>query len=71
VHRECRQQNSTYNGPKWKYEKELKRNMYDTVSTLRNMFNKMKVMLEDEIRQKTQTEKKQCNESRTRSLQEG
>jgi hypothetical protein len=39
-------------------KKELMKNIYNTVSTLRNMFNKMKVMLEDEMRQKTQTEKK-------------
>jgi tRNA threonylcarbamoyladenosine modification (KEOPS) complex Pcc1 subunit len=38
-------------------KKEFKTNIYETVSTLRNMFNKMKVMLEEEMRQETQTEK--------------
>jgi len=32
--------------------KELKNNIYETVSTFRNLFNSMKVMLEEEIRQK-------------------
>ena len=38
-------------------KKELKKNIYKTVSTLRNLVNSMQVMLEEEIRQKTQTEK--------------
>jgi hypothetical protein len=38
-------------------KKELKKDIYETVSTLRNIYNKMKVMLEEETRQKTQTEK--------------
>jgi len=38
-------------------KKELKKNIYETVSTLRNLFIKMKAMLEEGTRQKTQTEK--------------
>jgi len=38
-------------------KKELKKNIYETVSTLRNLVNRMQIMLEEEIRQKTQTEK--------------
>jgi len=38
-------------------KKELKKNICETVSTLRNLVNSMQVMLEVEIRQKTQTEK--------------
>ena len=37
-------------------EKELIKNIYETVSTLRNLVNRMQVMLEG-IRQKTQTER--------------
>jgi len=37
-------------------KKELKNNIYGTVSTLRNLVNRMQVMLEEEIK-KTQTEK--------------
>jgi len=37
--------------------KELKKNIYETVSTLRNQFIKMKVMLDEETKQKNQTEK--------------
>ena len=39
-------------------KKELKNNIYETVSTLRNLVNRMQAMLEEEIRQKTQTGKK-------------
>jgi len=41
-------------------KKELNKNIYETVSTLRNLVNRMKVMLEEEVRQKTQTEKENC-----------
>ena len=37
--------------------KELKKNIYERVSTLRNLFIKMKVILEEETGQKSQTEK--------------
>jgi hypothetical protein len=37
--------------------KELKKNIYETVSTLRNLFNKMKLTIEEGTRQKSQTEK--------------
>ena len=33
-------------------KKELNKNIYETVSTLRNLVNRMKVMLEEEVRQK-------------------
>jgi hypothetical protein len=50
-------------------KKELKKNIYETVSTLRNIFNKMKVMLEEEMTKNPNRKRKQCNQSRTRSLQ--
>ena len=39
-------------------KKELKKNIYETVSTLRNLVNSMQVMLEEEIRQKPKLKKK-------------
>jgi len=36
--------------------KELKKNIYETVSTLKNLFIKMKAMLEEGTRQGTQME---------------
>ena len=38
-------------------KKELKKDIYETVSTLRNLVERMKVMIEEGIRQKTQPEK--------------
>ena len=38
-------------------KKELKKNIYKKLSTLRNLVNSMQVLLEEEIRQRTQTEK--------------
>ena len=37
-------------------KKELKKNIYETVSTLKNLFIKMKAMLEEGTRQGTQME---------------
>jgi len=39
-------------------KKELKKTIYETVSTLRNVFVKLKVMLEEETRQKNQKDRK-------------
>ena len=43
-------------------KKELKKTIYETVITLRNLFIKMKVMLEEGTKQKHQTDKKQRHE---------
>ena len=45
-------------------KKELKKNIYETVSTLRNIFNKMKVMLEEGMRQKKPKPKKKTVQSK-------
>jgi len=51
------QQNSNTTDQSGNMRKELKKNIYETVSTLRNLFIKMKVMLEEGTRQKKPNEK--------------
>jgi len=45
-------------------KRELKKTIYATVSTLRNLFIKIKVMLEEGTKQKHQTDRNQHHENR-------
>jgi hypothetical protein len=49
-------------------KKELKKMIYENVSTLRNLIVKLKEKLEEETRQRTNGQRKQRSENRARCM---
>jgi len=52
-------------------KKQLKKKIYKTVSTLRNLVNRMQIMLEEEIRQNPKLKKKSVHSKQNWKLADG